>query len=280
MDYFTKVKKLILDSLRFFLENIEQRFIQIKNIKNTLNDTSIDKPLSANMGNVLANKITNFNSNIGDGHSLNPEFKSEFDVGGLIGVINRLVTKINEKANSSHADPNGSNGVADVETYGHVQLSYGLEHLDTMFLTGHAASAYTCYLLLQEIRKLDNTLGQKKVLWTGGTGGMLMHESQSVTLTQSLSEQRYGIVLCWSGFDPNTQKATDTDWWYTFVPKWHFSGGGVHCSFTGHWNNVSKYVYVEGNKIRGHQFNDEATRTVGGITVSNNKSVLRHVWGV
>lgn len=285
MNYFTKVKKLILDSLRYFLENMKQHFVQIKNVINNTNSTDTDKPLSANMGNVLADNITDISSKVGDSSVINPEFRPEFDRGGLVGVMNYFLTylenKLSNKANIYHSDSTGSNGMADKGTYGHVQLSYGLEDLDARFITGNATSTYTGNLLLNEIRKLDNTLGQKRELWSGGNGGNFLHGTQSVTLSEPISEQRYGIVLCWSGFDLNTNKCTNTDFWYTFIPKWHleFAGAGVHCSYTGHWNNISKYVYVEDTKIRGHELNDKV-RTVGGVTENNNKSALRRVWGV
>lgn len=274
MNYFTKVKKLILDSLKFFLENIEQRYVQIKNIVNDLNSTDTDKPISANIGNFLANRITNLSSKLGDLDSLHSNFQRPSSV---VLALNKVIGFLDGKANMAHADPSGSNGIGDVDVYGHVMVS---DRPDDYYVPGKVASTHSIKLIHDRIDELDNNLGQKKVLWSGGDGGMLMHEKQSVTFSQPLSGQRYGIVLCWSGFDPTSQKAVNTDWWYTFIPKWHLPGGGVHCTFTGHWNNVSKYVYIDDNKILGHQFNDDTSRTVGGITVNNNKSVLRHVWGI
>ena len=275
MNYFTKVKKLILDSLGYFLENIEQRYVQIKNIVNDLNSYDTDKPLSANKGNDLANRISDTNSKLGNLEGMHPDFSYPRT---FTEALQNLKTHIEiTTPPKSHSVPYDAYGLGSESNYGHVRISNSLP--DDLVL-GEAASTHSAYLLQKQITELNNKLGQKNVLWTGGDGGMLMHENQSVTLSQSLSKQRYGIVLCWSGFDPKTQKATETDWWYTFVPKWHLPGGGIHCTFTGHWNNVSKYVYIDNNIIKGHLLNDEATRTVGGITVNNNKSVLRHVWGI
>lgn len=274
MNYFTKVKKLILDSLKFFLENIEQRYVQIKNIVNDLNSTDTDKPLSASKGNDLANRISNINYTLGDLESMHPDFSHPRT---FTEAMQNLKTHIEiTTPPKSHAVPYDAYGIGTDSNYGHVKVS---EDQDSDYISGKAASTHSIKLIHDRIDELDNNLGQKKVLWSGGDGGMLMHEKQSVTFSQPLSGQRYGIVLCWSGYDLSTNKPTNTDWWYTFIPKWHNDGAGVHCTYTGHWNNIAKYVYVGDTTIKGHEFNDKV-RTVGGVTMNNNKSVLRHVWGI
>lgn len=269
MDYFTKVKKIVLDSLVFFLENIEQRFVKIENVVNDLNSSDIDKPLSSNMGKNLADRISNIGSKIGDLGNLHSEFQRPSNI---VLALNKVLDFLAEKSNVSHADPTGSNGMADVDKYGHVLLS---DDLDMNYVPGKAASTHS----VKKINDKIDELSIKKVLWTGNDGGNFMNGLQSITLSQPLSKQTHGIVLCWSGYDLNTNKPTNTDWWYTFIPKWHNDGVGVHCTYTGHWNNIAKYVYVGDTTIKGHEFNDKV-RTVGGVTMNNNKCALRHVWGV
>ena len=145
MNYFTKVKKLILDSLGYFLENIEQRYVQIKNIVNDLNSYDTDKPLSANKGNDLANRISDTNSNMGDLQSLHSNFQRPTSI---VNALNKIIGFLDEKANKSHADPSGSNGIADVDKYGHVKIS---NDLDNDLTPGKAASTNSDYLLQRQI---------------------------------------------------------------------------------------------------------------------------------
>lgn len=122
----------------------------------------------------------------------------------------------------------------------------------------------------------DNDFLVQKKLWSGGYH---MNNLQTINLSEPLSSQKHGIVLCWSGYDLNAQKVLNTDWWYTFVPKSHLLGAGVSCTNTGHWNALSKYVYITDTQIKGHEFNGKQ-RTVNGISFANDKSVLRYVVGI
>lgn len=271
MNYFTKVKKLILDSLGYFLENIEQRYVQIKNIVNDLNSYDTDKPLSANKGNDLANRISDTNSKLGNLEGMHPDFSHPRT---FTEALENLKTHVEiTTPPKSHSVPYDAYGLGSESNYGHVRISNSLP--DDLVL-GEAASTHSAYLLQKQITELNNKLKEQKVLWSGG---WFMTPDHVANLSENLSKQKHGIVLVWSGYDPVTKKINDTDWWYTFVPKSHLDGAGINCNGSGHWNNIMKYVYIADTQIKGHQWN-ASTRTSYGVTWNNDRSVLRKVLGV
>lgn len=108
-------------------------------------------------------------------------------------------------------------------------------------------------------------------LWSGA---YYMSATQTITLSESISNQSTGIVLCWSAYVNGS--AADYDWCYTFVPKWHVShvtsghGAGFPlCTVTSEWG--VKYLYFTTTTIKGH-----ADNTSG----NNGYWVLRRVIGV
>lgn len=126
---------------------------------------------------------------------------------------------------------------------------------------------------------------QNNILWSGGNAGAIMKADQTVNLSQKVSKQANGIVLCWSGFEPSTSQASNTNFVYTFVPRWHVAlHGGSAISQTMSWGGNffrigSKYVYVRDTTITGNN-NNVAHGTANGITYDNRYWVLRAVIGV
>lgn len=123
----------------------------------------------------------------------------------------------------------------------------------------------------QVANKADLTAANP-VLWTGGNW---MIAGQTATLSQAVSAQRSGIVLCWSAYASSA--AQNYDWCLHFVPKWLVAahpGSGVTCAVdsSGGGNDTQKYVYVNNTSITGNAVNDD--------TAALQHFVLRAVVGV
>lgn len=118
--------------------------------------------------------------------------------------------------------------------------------------------------------------GNYKVLWSGL---LLMTSYDTANLSESILSQPNGIVLVWSFYDNGA--ASNSNFAYVFVSKFHvtsFNGKGVSCSSINLDYHMSKYVYVSNTAIKGYTTND--TVTVGGVTITNSRFVLRYVLGV
>lgn len=120
---------------------------------------------------------------------------------------------------------------------------------------------------------------KNNVLWSGT---YYMVAAHTITLSQKVSEQTNGIVLCWSGYQNGA--AASNNWSFTFVPKsWVTgqNGQGVSCLCSGiHFSPIGlKYVYVKDNQIVGNDSNGQ-TGTSNGISYANNSFVLRYVIGI
>lgn len=108
------------------------------------------------------------------------------------------------------------------------------------------------------------------------SSGSFMGASQSVTLSDKVSNQLTGIIIAWSYYNGSSQ---NYDWNYTFIPKEHVlrhSGAGIDCTLaiTSTTSNLlsTKYIYVADETITGHEFN--------GTDTNSRKFVLRYVYGV
>lgn len=120
------------------------------------------------------------------------------------------------------------------------------------------------------------------LLWSGN---VYPTASQVVNFNATASNQSHGIVLVFSGYDPDTSSANDLRIQTFFVPKHSietFSGkpfifqlGSEQFSYVG-----AKFLYISNNKITGSATNN-ATGT-GGCTTkyANNRFSLRYVIGV
>lgn len=134
--------------------------------------------------------------------------------------------------------------------------------------------------LVSAINEVNTHLSTSNVLWSGG---YYMGSAQTANLSQSVTSQKNGIVLCWSAY-ANGQ-SQNYNWNFIFIPKQFITtageGNGISSFLTGSSLDAIgyKYVYVGDNSITGHDFNDDAG-TKNGITYNNRLYVLRYVIGV
>jgi hypothetical protein len=116
--------------------------------------------------------------------------------------------------------------------------------------------------------------GSSRVLFNGPPA--FMNDTQTVTLSEKVSDQANGIVLCWSYYSAGA--AQNHTWTYDFVPKWHVinrPGEGIVFlapQFTGNpatpGGVVTKYCYVGDTSITGNAANDDnlgATRVIRAV---------------
>lgn len=134
--------------------------------------------------------------------------------------------------------------------------------------------------LVSAINEVNTHLSTSNVLWSGG---YYMGSAQTANLSQSVTSQKNGIVLCWSAY-ANGQ-SQNYNWNFIFIPKQFVTtageGNGISSFLTGSSLDAIgyKYVYVGDNSITGHDFNDDAG-TKSGISYNNRLYVLRYVIGV
>ena len=121
-----------------------------------------------------------------------------------------------------------------------------------------------------------------KILW--GPYYYYMSASNTINLSQKVSEQKTGIVLVWQAYSDGAPQPWDYN--FTFIPKWQVitnSSRGVVCYLaTSQAGKIgTKYVYLFDDKIKGHNENSTgATKGNSGITTTNNHWVLTYVIGV
>lgn len=136
--------------------------------------------------------------------------------------------------------------------------------------------------VLQVYDDNGNLINDNQVLW--GPDYYYMSGSNTINLSQKVSEQKNGIVLVWQAYSDGAPQPWDYN--FTFIPKWQAitnSSRGVVCflatSKAGYIG--TKYVYVFDDKITGHNENSSgATKGNSGITTTNNHWVLTYVIGV
>lgn len=134
--------------------------------------------------------------------------------------------------------------------------------------------------LVSAINEVNTHLSTSNVLWSGG---YYMGSAQTANLSQSVTSQKNGIVLCWSAY-ANGQPQ-NYNWNFIFIPKQFVTtageGNGVSSFLVGSSLDAIgyKYVYVGDNSITGHDFNDDSG-SKSGITYNNRLYVLRYVIGV
>lgn len=118
----------------------------------------------------------------------------------------------------------------------------------------------------------------KRVLWSGAK---YMNASQTIELSEPISNMSNGIVLVFSGYANGA--AQNTDFVSMFVPKYlvDVHGGKGHSFMLVNSNATRvgrKYLYISNNSITGND-NNVSTGDVSGITWNNNYYVLRYVLG-
>ncbi len=121
--------------------------------------------------------------------------------------------------------------------------------------------------------------GKGKILWSGG---MYMTAGHIIAFTEPASKQPSGIVLVFSEYyDGEVKNQTFSS---HFVPKELISAhsGSGHSFWMSSSNGTyiaTKYLYVRDDGITGHA-NNSLTFTNSGVTLTNNRYVLRYVIGV
>ena len=139
---------------------------------------------------------------------------------------------------------------------------------------------YTNVSSLEDAWKQLGILGaEQKVLWSGTSWPS---DTQTVTFSGKISEQKTGIVLVWSRYDSG---AKDEQIVCSFIPKKIASmKDGKGFSFTLIPNSFStaavKYVYVSDTRLVGHANNTAAGTGACGLEYNNKYFCLRYVIGV
>ena len=121
--------------------------------------------------------------------------------------------------------------------------------------------------------------GQGKILWTGG---MYMTSGHIISFSEPASKQPSGIVLVFSEYYDG--EAKNQSFASFFVPKQLIKAhSGSGHNFIMSTSNVAyictKYLYIRDDGITGHN-NNSLTLTGSGVTLNNNRFVLRYVLGV
>lgn len=129
---------------------------------------------------------------------------------------------------------------------------------------------------------LNAKLSEQKVLWS--SAGLVMHDKQTAVLSEKVSDQKNGIVLCWTGFTPETNTVETYDNHYFFIPKEHvlsrpWAGVDMVLASQGMDKICCKYVYVNDSSISGHSRNT-INGVSNGISWDSRYWVLRKVLGV
>ena len=122
--------------------------------------------------------------------------------------------------------------------------------------------------------------GGGKILWTGG---YYMTETHKITFAEPASKQPSGIVLVFSEFSDGTTR--NQTWSSHFVHKSliadHSGTGNVFWMSTSNGAFVAtKYLYIKDDGITGHANNGIVITGTAGVTLTNNRFVLRYVIGV
>lgn len=121
---------------------------------------------------------------------------------------------------------------------------------------------------------------KERLLWSGG---YYMTEGHTITFKEKVRDQMTGIVLVFSEFVDGAAK--DNTFSCHFVPKQQIAkhSGTGHC-FNMMTSNLAyfatKYLYIRDDGITGHANNGLTGTAATGITYTNNRFVLRYVFGV
>lgn len=116
-----------------------------------------------------------------------------------------------------------------------------------------------------------------KVLWSN-SGGLYMNASQSCQLSEPMSAQRAGVVLHWQGYVPG-DGVKDYQHNFVFVPKTFNGGRGLGMLLMADSRLVTKYVYIDDDRITGNAQN-AAADTISGVSIDNRYQALTEVLGV
>lgn len=118
-----------------------------------------------------------------------------------------------------------------------------------------------------------------KVLWSGV---YTLSADQTITLSEAVSDQPFGIVIVFSRYSTSSNAALDDNFTYFPIPKAHVSlhsGKGLRIGSIGLDSHMMKYVYLTDTQIKGYSDNTESGEA-GGIDYYNYYWVVREVLGV
>ena len=107
-----------------------------------------------------------------------------------------------------------------------------------------------------------------------------MTAPQSCSLSESISNQLNGVVLEWSLYDNGT--VANGNYVHHFIPKAFVekhSGADVRLFISAGYA-AYKILYISNSSITGNIDNDDVSKNYYGLTVNNNKFVLRNIYGV
>ncbi len=124
-----------------------------------------------------------------------------------------------------------------------------------LFLNGQSLYKYSIDRITEKVTT--------KVLWgMTSNSALYMAANQSCELSEKVSAQKHGIILCWCGY--SNGQPLHGDCTYVFVPKNHItsnvgtSGKSVCCS-VGRGSLISdgyKNIYITDTKLVGYQYNN------------------------
>lgn len=125
-----------------------------------------------------------------------------------------------------------------------------------LFLNGQSLYNYSLDRITEKVTT--------KVLWgMTSDSALYMAANQSCNLSEKVSKQKHGIILCWCAYANGGPVHDDNS--YVFVPKNHVttnigtSGKGVCCS-VGRGSLISdkyKLVFITDTKVTGYQYNND-----------------------
>lgn len=180
--------------------------------------------------------------------------------------------------NAAGAEGENEDYVIQLETSDSMEYPFRILKNGTVDCGDLGANNLTVASDLTVSGRMNMPIPQRR-LWSGAYN---MRDGQSISLSESISDQTYGILLAFSAFSDGAVQ--DHSWQYFFVPKWHVlnrSGQGISIHLVGsNFSHVAtKYLYVSEKRISGHANNDDSG-TANGITYNNAEFVLREVLGV
>ena len=122
--------------------------------------------------------------------------------------------------------------------------------------------------------------GDGTVLWSGG---MYMTETHKITFTEPASLQPSGIVLVFSEYYDGEAKNQSIVSHFVHKKSIANHSGSGNCFWMMTSNGAyvaTKYLYIRDDGLTGHANNGIVINGTSGITLTNNRFVLRYVIGV
>lgn len=120
-----------------------------------------------------------------------------------------------------------------------------------------------------------------EVLWSGV---YYMSETQTVTLSKAISDQPTGIELVFSMYTDGASENINFHHFFVskeYVAKHNGKGSSFFMMNTDGEIAANKYLYIHDTHIIGYSKNNDAASVgAAGITLTNNRFVLRYVIGV